>query len=40
MNYIPYSRQLIDKKDKKLVLNSLSNNLITTGPLVKNLRMK
>ena len=35
MNYIPYSRQLIDKKDKKLVLNSLSNNLITTGPLVK-----
>ena len=34
MNYIPYSRQLIDKKDKKLT-NSLSNNLITTGPLVK-----
>ena len=35
MNYIPYSRQLIDKKDKKSVLNSISNNLITTGPLVE-----
>ncbi|MDB3938901.1 DegT/DnrJ/EryC1/StrS aminotransferase family protein [Candidatus Pelagibacter sp.] len=35
MKYIPYSRQLIDKKDKKLVLNSLSNDLITTGPLVE-----
>lgn len=35
MNYIPYSRQSIDKIDKKLVANTLSNNLITTGPLVK-----
>ena len=34
MKYIPYGRQLIDKSDKKLVLNSLSNDLITTGPLV------
>ena len=35
MIYIPYSRQLIDKNDKKSVLNSISNNLITTGPLVE-----
>jgi len=34
MNYIPYGRQYIDKKDKKAVLSSLSNSLITTGPLV------
>ena len=34
MKLIPYSRQLIDKQDKKLVLNALSNDLITTGPLV------
>jgi len=32
---IPYGRQFIDNKDKKLVSNSLSNNLITTGPFVK-----
>ena len=35
MKYIPYGRQFIDRKDKKLVLNSLSNNLITTGPYVE-----
>ena len=35
MKYIPYGRQLIDKSDKKLVLNSLSNDLITTGPFVE-----
>ena len=35
MKYIPYGRQLIDAKDKKLVLDSLSNDLITTGPYVK-----
>ncbi|WP_435166664.1 aminotransferase class I/II-fold pyridoxal phosphate-dependent enzyme [Candidatus Pelagibacter bacterium nBUS_28] len=35
MKYIPYSRQLIDKKDSKLVLSSLSNDLITTGPFVE-----
>ena len=35
MKFIPYGRQLIDKSDKKLVLSSLSNNLITTGPFVE-----
>ena len=35
MKYIPYGKQLIDKKDKKLVLDALSNNLITTGPIVE-----
>jgi len=35
MKYIPYGRQLIDKSDKKLVLSSLSNDLITTGPFVE-----
>ena len=35
MKNIPYGRQLIDKSDKKLVLSSLSNNLITTGPFVE-----
>jgi dTDP-4-amino-4,6-dideoxygalactose transaminase len=35
MKYIPYGSQLIDKSDKKLVLNSLSNDLITTGPFVE-----
>ena len=34
MRYIPYGRQHIDKADKKSVLNSLSNDLITTGPVV------
>ena len=34
MNYIPYSRQLIDKKDK-ISIKFFINNLITTGPLVK-----
>ena len=34
MRYIPYGRQHIDKADKKSVLNSLSNDLITTGPFV------
>lgn len=32
---IPYGKQFIDKKDKSLVIESLSNDLITTGPLVK-----
>ena len=34
MTYIPYGKQLLDKKDVKSVLNSLSQDLITTGPLV------
>ena len=37
MKFIPYGRQFIDKKDKLSVLNSLSNDLITTGPYVKKL---
>ena len=35
MKLIPYGRQFIDNNDRKLVLNSLSNDLITTGPFVK-----
>lgn len=35
MKNIPYGKQFIDHSDKKLVLRSLSNDLITTGPLVK-----
>ena len=34
MKYIPYGRQYIDNKDKRYVLDSLSNNLITTGSYV------
>ena len=33
--FISYGRQFIDNKDKKFVQNSLSNDLITTGPYVK-----
>lgn len=40
MKYIPYGRQFIDKEDKKLVLNSLSNALITTGPYVNKFENK
>jgi len=32
---IPYGKQFIDKYDQKSVLSSLNNDLITTGPLVK-----
>lgn len=35
MKYIPYGKQQIDKQDKKLVLEALSKNLITTGPFVE-----
>ena len=35
MKFIPYGSQLIDRKDKELVLRSLSNELITTGPFVE-----
>lgn len=35
MRYIPYGRQLISQKDKQIVLKSLSNDLITTGPYVE-----
>ena len=38
--YIPYGRQFIDNKDKKFVSNSLSNDLITTGPYVKKFEYK
>ena len=40
MKYITYGRQYIDKSDKKLVINSLSNDLITTGPFVKKFEKK
>jgi len=35
MKFIPYGKQLIDSNDKKLVLSSLSSELITTGPIVE-----
>ena len=35
MKFITYGKQYIDNNDKKSVLNSLSNDLITTGPLVE-----
>jgi len=35
MKLIPYGKQFIDQKDKKYVINSLSNDLITTGPYDK-----
>ncbi len=35
MKHIPYGRQFIDNKDKKFILRSLSNDLITTGPFVE-----
>jgi dTDP-4-amino-4,6-dideoxygalactose transaminase len=40
IKFIPYGKQFIDKKDKKLVLKSLSNDLITTGPIVKKFENK
>ena len=40
MKYIPYGRQFIDNADKKLVLESLSNDLITTGPFVEKFERK
>ena len=40
MKNIPYGKQFIDNKDKKSVLNSLSNNLITTGPFVEKFEKK
>ena len=35
MKHIPYGKQSIDNNDKKYVLDSLSNDLITTGPYVE-----
>ena len=35
MKIIPYGKQSIDKNDKRLILSSLSNDLITTGPYVE-----
>ena len=32
---IPYGKQFVDRYDEKSVLSSLKNDLITTGPLVK-----
>ncbi len=40
MRLIPYGKQYIDIKDKKIVLKALSNDLITTGPYVKRLENK
>mgnify|MGYP001207523672 CR=1 FL=1 len=40
MKYIPYGRQYIDNNDKKSVLTSLSNHLITTGPFVEKFENK
>lgn len=35
MKLIPYGKQYITNKDKRIVLKSLSNHLITTGPYVE-----
>jgi UDP-4-amino-4,6-dideoxy-L-N-acetyl-beta-L-altrosamine transaminase len=35
MKFIPYGKQYIINKDKRIVLKSLSNDLITTGPYVE-----
>ena len=40
MKHLPYGRQFIDTNDKRTVLNSLSNELITTGPFVKKFEQK
>jgi len=40
MQKIPYGKQYIDNEDKKLVLKSLSNRLITTGPIVQKFEKK
>ena len=40
MKFIPYGRQFIDNKDKNLVLKSLSQDLITTGPFVKKFELE
>ena len=40
MRIIPYGRQSIDKIDKSLVLDTLSNDLITTGPYVKKFEIQ
>ncbi len=37
MNLIPYSKQFIDKSDKKFVLNALEGKLITQGPILEKL---
>ena len=37
---IPYGKQFIDNEDKNSVLNSLSNDLITTGPFVDKFEKK
>ncbi|MDC0938722.1 aminotransferase class I/II-fold pyridoxal phosphate-dependent enzyme, partial [Candidatus Pelagibacter sp.] len=40
MKIIPYGKQFIDKKDIRMVANSLTNDLITTGPYVKKFENK
>lgn len=40
MQKIPYGKQYIDNEDKRLVLKSLSNKLITTGPIVQKFEKK
>ena len=39
MKFIPYSRQLIDGQDRKLVSKSLHGDLITTGPIVEKFEL-
>ena len=39
MNKIPYNKQYIDNKDKKLVDLSLDQELITTGKRFLNLKI-
>lgn len=35
MKYIPYGKQFLDKSDKQSVLNSITNDMITSGPFVE-----
>lgn len=40
MKKIPYGKQFIDNQDKKFVIDSLSGDLITTGPYVRKFENK
>ena len=40
MNKITYNKQYLDNKDIKEVIKSLKNDLITTGPYIKNFENK
>ena len=37
---LSYSKQYIDKKDKKAVLEVLTSDFLTQGPKIQNLKIK